>query len=111
MKIEKRIFFVAVMVLVSALPLTLSAAEKEIKIVCLYPLSEANATIGRNLQRAAELAAERVNNKNPEVDLAMAKWRGIPKLGGAKIKLIFADHRGEPDRGADLAKHLIDSIS
>ena len=29
------------------------------------------------------------------------------KLGGAKIKLIFADHRGEPDRGADLAKRLI----
>ena len=39
--------------------------------------------------------------------MLMAKWGGIPNLGGAKIKLIFADHRGEPDRGADLAKRLI----
>lgn len=104
-----KLFFMTVLVL-SALvvPLTLSAAEQEIKIGCLYPLSGANATIGRDLQRAAELAAELVNNRNPQVELAMAKWGGIPKLGGAKIKLIFADHRGEPDRGADLAKRLID---
>ena len=37
----------------------------------------------------------------------MSKWGGIPSLGNAKIKLIFADSRGEPDRGADLAKRLI----
>jgi len=83
------------------------AAEKEIKIGVLYPLSGALATIGRDLQRAAELTADLANNKNAEVDMLMAKWGGIPTLGGAKIKLIFADHRGEPDRGADLAKRLI----
>lgn len=87
---------------------TLFAAEKEIKIGVLYPLSGALATIGRDLQRAAEFTADQlVNNKNPEVDILMAKWGGIPNLGGAKIKLIFADTRGEPDRGADLAKGLI----
>jgi branched-chain amino acid transport system substrate-binding protein len=86
----------------------LYAAEKEIKIGVLYPLSGAAATIGRDLQRAAELTAEQlVNNKNPDIDILMAKWGGIPNLGGAKIKLIFKDHRGEPDRGADLAKSLI----
>lgn len=86
----------------------LFAAEKEIKIGVLYPLSGAAATIGRDLQKAAEFTAEQlVNNKNPGVDILMAKWGGIPNLGGAKIKLIFADHRGEPDRGADLAKRLI----
>jgi len=85
------------------------AAEKEIKIGVIYPLSGALATIGRDLQRAAELTAdELINNKNPNVDILMAKWGGIPNLGGAKIKLIFADSRGEPDRGADLAKRLIE---
>lgn len=83
------------------------AQQKEIKIGVLYPLSGALATIGRDLQRAAELTADIINNKSPEVDLPMAKWGGIPNLGGAKIKLIFVDHRGEPDRGADLAKRLI----
>ena len=87
---------------------SLFAAEKEVKIGVLYPLSGAAATIGRDLQRAAELTAEQlVNNKNPDIDILMAKWGGIPSLGGAKIKLIFKDHRGEPDRGADLAKSLI----
>ena len=90
--------------LMSSIPL---AAEKEIKIGVLYPLSGAAATIGRDLQQAAEMTADLINNKNPEVDMLMAKWGGIPNLGGAKIKLVFADHRGEPDRGADLAKRLI----
>ena len=48
-----------------------------------------------------------INNKTQGVDIPMAQWGGIPNLKGAKIKLIFADHRGEPDRGADLAKRLI----
>jgi len=85
----------------------LFGAESEIKIGVLYPLSGAAATIGRDLQRAAELTAEIINNKTPEVDIPMAQWGGLPNLNGAKIKLIFADHRGEPDRGADLAKRLI----
>ena len=111
MKASKRIFlflFVSILSILIVSP-TLFAAEKEIKIGVLYPLSGALATVGRDLQRAAEFTAqELVNNKNPNVDILMAKWGGIPNLGGAKIKLVFADHRGEPDRGADLAKRLIE---
>ena len=111
MKPSKKIFlflFVSILSIVIVSP-TLFAAEKEIKIGVLYPLSGALATIGRDLQRAAEFTAENlVNNKNPNVDVLMSKWGGIPNLGNAKIKLIFADSRGEPDRGADLAKRLIE---
>ncbi len=101
------LFFFVLFLSMVTLTSTLFAAEKEIKIGVLYPLSGAAATIGRDLQRAAELTAEIINNKTPSVDLPMAQWGGIPNLGGAKIKLIFVDHRGEPDRGADLAKRLI----
>ena len=110
MKTIKRFFVFFTVLTVSSVMVCspLLAAEKEIKIGVLYPLSGAAATIGRDLQRAAELTAEQlVNNKNPGIDILMAKWGGIPSLGNAKIKLIFADHRGEPDRGADLAKRLI----
>lgn len=111
MKASKRIFlflFVSILSILIVSP-TLFAAEKEIKIGVLYPLSGALATIGRDLQKAAEFTAENlVNNKNPKVDILMAKWGGIPNLGNAKIKLIFADTRGEPDRGADLAKRLLE---
>ena len=109
MRSRRSVIFLVVLALsfLMILP-TLFAAEKEVKIGVLYPLSGALATIGRDLQRAAEFTADQlVNNKNPEVDILMAKWGGIPNLGGAKIKLIFADTRGEPDRGADLAKGLI----
>jgi len=110
MKTSKN-FFIYLSVLILSMLVVCSpllAAEKEIKIGVIYPLSGALATIGRDLQRAAEFTAENlVNNKNPNVDVLMSKWGGIPNLGGAKIKLIFADSRGEPDRGADLAKRLI----
>ncbi len=105
---RKQILFVFVLFLsMVTMSSALFAAEKEVKIGVLYPLSGAAATIGRDLQRAAELTAEIINNKTPGVDIPMAQWGGIPNLGGAKIKLIFVDHRGEPDRGADLAKRLI----
>jgi branched-chain amino acid transport system substrate-binding protein len=105
---KKLVLFVFVLFLsIATLTSTLCAAEKEIKIGVLYPLSGAAATIGRDLQRAAELTAEIINNKTPGVEMPMAQWGGIPNLGGAKIKLIFVDHRGEPDRGADPAKRLI----
>jgi branched-chain amino acid transport system substrate-binding protein len=110
MKNRKWIIFLFALVpsVLMILP-TAFSAEKEVKIGVLYPLSGALATIGRDLQRAAELTAEQlVNGKNPDIDIQMAKWGGIPSLGGAKIKLIFADTRGEPDRGADLAKRLIE---
>jgi branched-chain amino acid transport system substrate-binding protein len=86
----------------------LSAAEKEVKIGVILPLSGALAPIGKSLKEGAELAAEIVNNKYPDLDISIAKWAGIPNLGGAKLKLIFADHRGDPGWGADQAKRLIE---
>jgi ABC-type branched-subunit amino acid transport system substrate-binding protein len=42
------------------------AQVKEVKIGVIYPLSGSLATIGRDLQKAAEFTAESlVNNKNP----------------------------------------------
>ena len=106
---DSKYVFLALAGILSFLVMTsaLFAAEKEVKIGVLYPLSGALATIGRDLQRAAEMTADIINNKTPGIDMLMAQWGGIPGLGGAKIKLIFVDHRGEPDRGADLAKRLI----
>jgi branched-chain amino acid transport system substrate-binding protein len=83
-------------------------AQKEIKIGVILPLSGSLAPIGKSLKEGAELAADIVNKKHPGLDISIAKWEGIPNLGGAKIKLIFADHRGDPGWGADQAKRLIE---
>jgi len=83
------------------------AAPKEIKIGVIYPLTGPAAAAGRELRAGAELAAKICNNVMPGVDMPMAKKAGIKSLGGAKIKLIFKDHQGNPQLGADLAKKLI----
>ncbi len=82
-------------------------AERVVKIGVIYPLTGGAAAAGRELRAGAELAAEIANNVMPNLPMTMAKNAGIKSLGGAKIKLIFKDHEGNPTLGADLAKKLI----
>jgi branched-chain amino acid transport system substrate-binding protein len=96
------------MVLIIGLVIPAGAfAEKEIKIGVIYPLTGGAAAAGRELRAGAELAAKIANDTMPDIDMTMAKNAGIQNLGGAKIKLIFKDHEGNPTLGADLAKKLI----
>ncbi len=82
-------------------------AAKEIKIGVIYPLTGGAAAAGRELRAGAELATKIVNNVMADINMTMAKNSGIKSMGGAKIKLIFKDHEGNPTLGADLAKKLI----
>ncbi len=102
------LFLIAMIFLGWVGPSTLFAQVKEVKIGVILPLSGALAPIGKSLKEGAELAADIVNNKYPELDISIAKWEGIPNLGGAKLKLIFADSRGDPGWGAEQAKRLIE---
>ena len=101
-------FFLLSMVLIIGIVIPAGAfAEKEIKIGVIYPLTGGAAAAGRELRAGAELAAEIANNTMQDIDMIMAQNAGIQSLGGAKIKLIFKDHEGNPTLGADLAKKLI----
>lgn len=82
-------------------------AQKEVTIGVIYPLTGGAASAGRELQLGAELAAEIANGVMPDLAMDMAKNQGIKSQGGAKIKLLFKDHEGNPTLGADLAKKLI----
>jgi branched-chain amino acid transport system substrate-binding protein len=78
----------------------------DIRIGFTYPLSGANAQIGVDAQKAFETAAEVINN-NYDFDLPLAKGAGLPALGGAKVRLIFADHQSDPQKGRAEAERLI----
>src|SRR6201997_2022196 len=80
--------------------------EGDIRIGVTYPLSGAAAQIGVDAQKAFETAAE-IINKSYDFDLPMAKGEGLPALGGARIKLIFADHQSDPQKGRAEAERLI----
>ncbi|HEX7647907.1 MAG TPA: ABC transporter substrate-binding protein [Noviherbaspirillum sp.] len=83
-------------------------AQQEVKIGVIYPLTGAAASTGAELKNAAELAADIINNGAKGIpNLPFAAGGGLPNLKGAKIKLVFADHQGNPQTGASEAERLI----
>jgi branched-chain amino acid transport system substrate-binding protein len=92
-----------------ALSFSVSAyAQEEIKIGAIYPLTGAAASSGAELKNALELAADIINNGAKGIpNLPFSAGGGLPNLKGAKIKLVFADHQGNPQTGATEAERLI----
>lgn len=82
-------------------------AQQEIKIGAIYPLTGAAASTGLEMRNALELAADMINNGAKGIDMPLAAGGGLPNLGNAKIRLIFADHQGNPQVGATEAERLI----
>ena len=88
-----------------AMPPCASSAD-DIRIGVIYPLSGAHQETGAALQSAATFAANIVNGHyNFEIPLAADK--GLSRHGGKQIKLIFADHKGDPEAGRTAAERLI----
>jgi branched-chain amino acid transport system substrate-binding protein len=83
-------------------------AQQTVKIGAIYPLSGNAASAGGFSKAAIELAADLVNNGNPNLhDVPLADGKGLPGLGGAKIEVIFADNQGTPAAGQNQALRLI----
>lgn len=83
-------------------------AEQEIKIGVIYPLTGPAASTGAELKNALELATDIINNGAKGIpSLPFSKGGGLPNLKGAKIKLVFADHQGNPQVGTTEAERLI----
>ncbi len=82
-------------------------AQEEIRIGAIYPLTGAAASTGLEMKNALELAADLINNGTRGLNLPLTTSGGLPNLKGAKIKLIFGDHQGNPQTGATEAERLI----
>jgi branched-chain amino acid transport system substrate-binding protein len=88
--------------------LTGAHAQQEIKIGAIYPLTGAAASSGAEMKNALELAVDIINNGAKGIPgLPFGAGGGLPGLKGAKIKLVFADHQGNPQTGATEAERLI----
>ena len=59
-------------------------AVKEIRIGVIYPLSGNFAAVGRQIRAGTELAAEIANNVM-DLEMTMAKNKGIKSMGGPRI--------------------------
>ena len=87
-------------------PIASRADTPEVAIGVIYPLSGSSAQIGVDAQKAFETAAE-IINKDYDFKLPLARGEGLPGLGGAKVKLVFADHQGDPQKGRAETERLI----
>jgi branched-chain amino acid transport system substrate-binding protein len=82
------------------------AQPKDVVIGVLYPLSGPVAQAGIDSKVATELAVEIVNGRY-DLDMPLARTQGLPKLGGAKVRLVMVDHQGKPELGQSEAERLI----
>jgi branched-chain amino acid transport system substrate-binding protein len=80
--------------------------SQEIVIGALYPMSGASAAGGIDARHAMETAVD-VTNTSIDLDLPLAKSAGLAGLGGAKVRVVYADHQSDPQKGRAEAERLI----
>lgn len=90
----------------AALALPAYAQVSEVVIGVIEPMSGAGAQTGIDAKAAMETALE-IINEDIDIGLPLGPGAGLPKLGGAKIKLVFADHQADPQKGRAEAERLI----
>ena len=81
-------------------------APADIPVGVILPLTGSLALTGASLKAGAELAADLING-HVSYPLPAVGHSGIPQLGHARIKLIFADSQGKNDQAASAAQQLI----
>jgi branched-chain amino acid transport system substrate-binding protein len=106
MNVHRRAVLIGGAASLAALSTRLDAQQPEVVVGALYPLSGANAQIGIDAKQAFETALDIVNGSH-DLDLPLAKGAGLPGLGGAKVRLVYADHQGDPQTGRAEAERLI----
>lgn len=84
-----------------------AGSPKEVKIGIVYPMTGAAAITGIELMNGAKLAAEIINGDYPDLDIPLAKGKGLPNLGGATITLVTGDSQGAAEKGMSEAERLI----
>lgn len=84
----------------------MAQSGSEVVVGALFPMSGPGAQIGIDCRAALETAVDIVNGAH-QIDLPTARNAGLVGLGAAKIRLVFADHQGDPQKGRAEAERLI----
>jgi len=89
-----------------AMPPGALAEPPDIIIGAVYPLSGNAAPIGHDAQMALETEADIINGHD-NIPMLLGQGGGLPRLGGAKIKLVFADSQNNPQIARTETERLI----
>ncbi len=72
----------------------------------LSPTSGGEAAAGHDAVRGAQLAIEVINN-DVDLPVSLGPGSGLPRLGGAKLALVSADTKANPDEAARQAGDMV----
>ena len=82
-------------------------AADDILIGAVYPLSGSAAAIGHDAQMALETEANIINGNANVPSMLLGAGGGLPNLGGAHVKLVFADSQNNPQIARTEAERLV----
>ena len=77
-----------------------------VSIGVIYSMTGATAQVGVDARHAFETALDIINSEH-DLNLPLARTRGLPGVGGQPVRLIYADHQGDPQKGRAEAERLI----
>lgn len=86
---------------------TAARAADDILIGAVYPLSGAAAAIGADAQAAIETEAAIINGGENIPSMLFGAGGGLPNLGGAHVKIVWADSQNNPQIARTEAERLI----
>ncbi len=99
-----RILVAAALLVISA---TATMAADDVVIGVVYPLSGNLAQVGADAKAAYETEAAIINDTHAKIPMLLGEGGGLPKLGGAHVRLVFADSQGDPQKARAEAERLI----
>ncbi|HMN72128.1 MAG TPA: ABC transporter substrate-binding protein [Rhodoblastus sp.] len=106
MKLNRREALAGAAALAASLGSAHAKAPGEIVVGAVFPMSGSTAQTGVDARNAIDTALAIINEKT-DLDLPLARDAGLPGLGGKKIKVVWADHQGDPQKGRAEAERLI----
>jgi branched-chain amino acid transport system substrate-binding protein len=90
-------------------PTVRALAQSVVKIGVVFPMTGSLAQTGRLNRSGTELAVDIVNTRHPDLTLPFAASEGIPKLGNAKIEVVWGDTQGDPNVARSEVERLIEN--
>lgn len=82
-------------------------AADDVVIGFVYPLSGNGAQVGLDAKAAFEVMADIINTTHAPIPMLMGQGGGLSRLGGAKLRLVFADSQNDPQKARAEAERLI----
>ena len=86
---------------------TQARAADDVVVGAIYPLTGNASQIGADARAALEVISEIINGTHEPVPMLMGAGGGLSGLGGAKLRIVFADHQNDPQKARAEAERLI----